>query len=130
MEKELDGFRVTAAKSRSPSRHDAPRSDLQSRRGFVKIDATVIGGGMIVHDQILPSLYHLQRLEVVGQIHVVAASSARLRNLVNERFAKAFPGQSFAATPDLSADPTQRDPDCYKRIVQSMQPHQLVIVAT
>ena len=25
------------------------------------VDVTIVGGGMITHDQILPSIYHLQR---------------------------------------------------------------------
>jgi hypothetical protein len=31
-------------------------------------EVLVVGGGMITNDQILPSLYQLQRLGVIGQI--------------------------------------------------------------
>ena len=34
----------------------------------MKPDVLIVGGGMITHDQILPSLYHLQRLGVIGEI--------------------------------------------------------------
>ncbi len=94
------------------------------------IDVTIVGGGMIVHDQILPSLYHLQRLGRVGAIRIVAASSARLRDLVNDRFAEAFPGQSFEAHPALNSDPDDRQPDRYKAVVAAMHPRQLVLIAT
>ena len=33
-------------------------------------EVLIVGGGMIVHDQILPSLYHLQRQGVVAEIAV------------------------------------------------------------
>ena len=36
---------------------------------------------MITHDQILPSLYHLQRQGVVGPIRICALNSAPLRAL-------------------------------------------------
>ena len=43
--------------------------------------AVVVGGGMITHDQILPSLYHLQRRGQIGPIQVCALNSAPLREL-------------------------------------------------
>jgi glycine/D-amino acid oxidase-like deaminating enzyme len=44
----------------------------------VSFRVTVIGGGMITHDQILPSLYQLQRL---GAISSIAVCSHRVRPL-------------------------------------------------
>jgi hypothetical protein len=35
-------------------------------------DAIVIGGGMITHDQLLPSLYQLRRLGAIANITVCA----------------------------------------------------------
>ena len=32
----------------------------------------VVGGGMITHDQLLPSLYHMQRQRRIGEIGVCA----------------------------------------------------------
>ena len=94
------------------------------------IDITIVGGGMIVHDQILPSLYHLQRTGVVGDIQAVATSSARMRDLINDRFANAFPGQSFTAYPDPSEDPSKRYNDLYKQVIPKMKPRQMVVIAT
>lgn len=56
----------------------------------------VIGGGMIAHDQILPSLYQLQRLEVIGAITVCARRTETLQRLgENPQIRRAFPGHSF-----------------------------------
>ncbi|MFW6059210.1 MAG: Gfo/Idh/MocA family protein [Phycisphaeraceae bacterium] len=94
------------------------------------IDVTSIGGGMIMHDQILPSLLHLQRIGEVGRIQVCATSSARIRDLYNERFEQAFPGHTFEAYPDRSEDPSKRFGDLYKEVIPKMAPRQLVVVAT
>jgi predicted dehydrogenase len=96
----------------------------------MSIDVCVVGGGMIVHDQILPSLYHLQRTGAIGQIDIAATSSARIRDLLNERFERAFPGQSFRANPPAGADPGERQPDLYKEVVAGLAPRNLVLVAT
>ena len=39
---------------------------------------TILGGGMIAHDQILPSFYQLRRLGLVEQIVVCARHAATL----------------------------------------------------
>jgi predicted dehydrogenase len=96
----------------------------------MSIDVCVVGGGMIVHDQILPSLYHLQRTGAIGQIDIAATSSARIRDLLNERFERAFPGQSFRAHPAAGADPGERQPGLYKEVVAGLAPRNLVLVAT
>ena len=60
----------------------------------------VAGGGMITADLILPSLYHLQRLERIGQISICARGSASLRALSEDpRIREAFPGGTFSAHP-------------------------------
>ncbi len=94
------------------------------------MQTTFIGGGMIVHDQLLPSLYHLQRIGAVGDIAVVEASAARLQHLVNDRYAAAFPGQSFTAHPALDSDPKQEDFQRYRSVISKMPPGNLAIVAT
>jgi D-galacturonate reductase len=94
------------------------------------IDTTIVGGGMIVHDQVLPTLYHLQRLGHVGRIAVVATQTARLRDLVSKRFRDAFPDQAFDAYPALSTPDGQRHPDLWRDVVADMPPRQLVVVAT
>jgi len=39
---------------------------------------TMIGGGMIAHDQILPSLYQLQRKGVIESIAISVTAAPRL----------------------------------------------------
>ena len=85
---------------------------------------------MIVYDQILPSLYHLQRLSQVGQISIAATSSARLKQLTGPRFADAFPGQSFQAHPALDRPESERHPELWKEVIPRLPRQSLVIVAT
>ena len=94
------------------------------------IHTTIVGGGMIVHDQILPSIYHLQRLGHVGDIHVVATRATRLLDLVNPRFEQAFPAQTFTPYPALDEPADTRYPDLWRDVISNMSPRQLVIVAT
>ena len=57
---------------------------------------TIVGGGMITQIQILPSIYQLQRLGVVGDIGVTALDAPPLKVLADDpALARAFPGQSF-----------------------------------
>ena len=57
---------------------------------------TILGGGMITHDQILPSFYQLQRLGLVDEITVCARHDQTLQALADSRLLQqAFPGQSF-----------------------------------
>ncbi len=60
------------------------------------MQVTIAGGGMIAHDQILPSFYHLQRLGLVDRITVCARHAGTLEALSGaENLRRAFPGQSF-----------------------------------
>ena len=62
----------------------------------------IIGGGMITQVQILPSIYHLQRLGIVSKISICALDSAPLKVLAEDAALKnAFPGQGFAAYPTV-----------------------------
>ena len=95
------------------------------------LEITMIGGGMIAHDQILPSLYHLQRLGLAGPIRIAARHSKMLRELAEApRFRDHFPGHSFEAHPPLTEDPHASHPDMYKRVIERMPKGQLVVVAT
>jgi predicted dehydrogenase len=95
-----------------------------------KLTVTMIGGGMIAQDQIIPSLYHLQRLGVVNDIAVVARRSATLRELAeNKGISAAFPGHSFHAYPSLAENPKRMFPDLASKVVRAMPPQHLVIVA-
>src|SRR5262245_6137851 len=96
----------------------------------MKLDVLMIGGGMIAHDQILPSLYQLQRRGQLGDITVVAQSAATIRALAeNETIQRAFPGHSFKAFPEYQQNPNARDPDRYKQLLRAMKPRQIAIVA-
>lgn len=65
----------------------------------MKFHVNVIGGGMIVHDQILPSLYQLRRQGRIGNITVCARRKETLDSLAgNERIRAAFPEQEFTPT--------------------------------
>ena len=94
------------------------------------MNVTIVGGGMITHDQLLPSLYHLQRLGVVGEITICALNSAPLRELAESKsLLCAFPGQSFKAEPALDSDPRESHPDRFRDILRAMPPRQLAVVA-
>jgi len=79
----------------------------------------MIGGGMIAHDQLLPSLYQLQRLGRIGEIEVCARRRETLEALAAApQLAKAFPGQKFAQ---------RLEP--YEEVIASLPPHSLVVMA-
>lgn len=94
------------------------------------IDITIVGGGMITYDLILPSVYHLQRTGYVNNIKVCALDSVPLRALKNSKeINEAFPGQTFDAFPSLNEPETKKFPELYKRVLQEMDQRQMVIVA-
>ncbi len=94
------------------------------------IQVLIVGGGMITHDQILPSIYHLQRLSKVGAIQICALNSAPLRALAEaKQLALAFPGQSFQAVPALSEPPERLFPNTFKELIAALPPRNLVVVA-
>jgi len=94
------------------------------------IDVTIVGGGMITNDLLLPAIYHLQRTGAVAAIKVCALNSPPLRALKeNETLAQAFPGQEFTAHPSLSEPPDRVYPDLYKKVIAEMPPRQAVVVA-
>ncbi len=95
-----------------------------------KIDVLCIGGGMIIHDQILPSLYHLQRLGWIGSLKICEMRSAPLRALAEEPlFAEAFPGQSFEPFPALDTPPEMVQPELYREVLARQPARQLVVVS-
>lgn len=94
-----------------------------------KLTVTLVGGGMIAQDQILPSLYQLQHEGVVGDLSVVSLQSRTLKALAeNETIRRAFPGHSFKPYPDPSQDPMAKNPDLYKEVIAAMPPRQLVVI--
>lgn len=93
-------------------------------------DVVVVGGGMITHDQILPSLYQLQLEQAVGEIHVVAQHGRTLRELAAaETICRAFPDSSFHAWPALDADPDAKHPLLYEEAFRQMTPGSVAIIA-
>jgi predicted dehydrogenase len=96
----------------------------------MSIEVAIVGGGMITHDQILPSLYHLQRSGHVGGIRICALNSAPLRALAEEAaFAEAFPGQTFQAYPPLDTPAEQTFPDLFREAIAALPPRNMVVVA-
>ncbi len=95
-----------------------------------KIDVTIIGGGMITNDLLLPSIYHLQRTGFVGEINVCALNNPPLKALKeNADIKEAFPEQDFTAYPSLEEKPDKNFPDLYKEVLTKMKPRQAVVVA-
>ncbi len=95
-----------------------------------KPEVVLVGGGMITHDQILPSLYHLQRTGQIGTIKVCALNSAPLRALAESiRLKEGFPGQSFEASPSLNEGPEAMHPDLYREVIAAMPKRNVVVVA-
>jgi predicted dehydrogenase len=93
------------------------------------MDITVIGSGMIVHDVLLPCVYHLQRLGEVGGIRVVSQRAESIRALAeNAVIREAFPGQTFEGFPRPGASATP-EPSLYKDVLAKAKPRQAVIVA-
>ena len=95
-----------------------------------KIDVTIVGGGMITNDLLLPSIYHLQRTGTVGRIDVCALNTPPLKDLKdNKEILEAFPGQDFTAHPSLDESPDKNFPALYKEVIAGMRPRQAVVIA-
>ena len=95
----------------------------------MKPEVLVIGAGMIVHDQLLPSLYQLQRLGRIAEITVCAQRAATVAELAAAPdLAEAFPGQSFRAFP-AGGDPGRPQPDLFRDLLGRMPPRNIVVVA-
>jgi D-galacturonate reductase len=79
----------------------------------------IVGAGMIVHDQILPSLYQMQRQGRIGTISICGSTPDSPRKLSEaETLRRAFPGQSFRAMPGP-----------YPDAIRELPPRQIVVVA-
>ncbi|MCM8825726.1 MAG: Gfo/Idh/MocA family oxidoreductase [Candidatus Omnitrophica bacterium] len=95
-----------------------------------RLDVTIVGGGMITNDLLLPSIYHLQRTKIVGEIKICALNSAPLKYLRdNQELKQAFPDQSFTPYPDFSEPDDKNYPELYKKVISEMKPRQVVVVA-
>jgi predicted dehydrogenase len=95
----------------------------------MKPQVLIVGGGMITHDQLLPSLYQMQRLGRIGEISICALRGRDLQPLIDAPdLAEAFPDQSFRAFPDGS-DPDRPQPDLFRELMARMPPRGIVVVA-
>lgn len=94
-------------------------------------EVIVIGGGMITEIQILPSLYHLQRTGLIGEISIVALNGAPIKKIAdNEGLKKAFPGHGFKSYPDFNkVDPNAMFPDLYKEVLAKAPARSIAVVA-
>lgn len=79
----------------------------------MSLHVACIGGGMIMHDQILPSLHHLRRLGIVGEIEVCARRASTLDALKD-------------ALPDMPFRP-RLEP--YAEVLPSVPKRQLAVIA-
>jgi len=94
------------------------------------LDVTIVGGGMITHDLILPTIYHLQRTGSVNNISVCALDSAPLKALKESKeILESFPGQDFTAYPSVDEPAANKYPNLFKEVIAKMKPRQVVIVA-
>jgi predicted dehydrogenase len=82
---------------------------------------------MITHDQILPSVLHMQRNGILGEIGVVAQHARTVRKLAEaEAIRTAFPGQSFRLWPESGDEP---QPELYRELIGESAPGDIVIAA-
>lgn len=87
----------------------------------MKPQVLVVGGGMITHDQILPSLLHLADIGVLSKIDVVASRAQTVKALRD-----AFPGRDFKTYPESGDEP---QPQLYKELIARLPPRNIVVVA-
>jgi len=87
----------------------------------------LVGAGMIAHDQILPSLYQLQRNGVIGEI-TVCADHGRFITALEQAPAitRAFPGQTVKRFP---ADDSGPYPGLFEEVIAKMPSRQIVVAA-
>jgi len=100
-------------------------------QSYEKPPVVLVGGGMITEIQILPSLYHLQRTGLIGDISICALNAAPLKKIAeNQSLAKAFPGRSFTPYPDFrKVDPDKLFPDLYREVFGRAPERSVVVVA-
>jgi D-galacturonate reductase len=87
----------------------------------------LLGGGMIAHDQVLPSLYQLQRTGRIGEISVCSSRHQTVRALADaEHIRRAFPGHSFRMFPGTPGEAPQ--PELFRERIAALPPRQIVFV--
>jgi len=93
---------------------------------------TIVGGGMIVRTQILPTLFHMQRTHRIGEIHICSQLPAHIAELRSSpTLARAFPGQGFIAHPDPDkVPPGSIHPELYRDVLKAAPRHSIAVIAT
>jgi D-galacturonate reductase len=84
-------------------------------------EVLIVGGGMITHDQILPSILHLQTIGVISKTAVVAQHTRTV-----EKLRAAFPRHAFDTYPESGGGP---QPELYRQLIAQMPPGNIVVVA-
>ena len=91
-----------------------------------KVDALVIGGGMICEDTVLPVLFQERRRGNVGKLQVVSLNSG-----IIERLRSIFPEEEFDGVPDPDKHPPDEDvPTGYKPLISGLGGHGIVYITT
>ena len=92
---------------------------------------TIIGGGMITRIQLLPTIYHLQREGVIGEMEICALNAGPLKELQNDTtLARGFPGQSFVPHPDpAKVDEEEKFPELFKELLAEVPRGSIVVIA-
>ncbi len=90
----------------------------------------IVGGGMITHDQLLPSIWHMRRQGLLGEVSICALTARPLKELMeSEVLRRAFPGQTFHAWPDPAGDLDAPQPELYRELIARLPPRNIVVVA-
>jgi len=94
---------------------------------MVRPQVLIVGGGMITHDQLLPSLYYMQRQERIAEIAVCGLRHRTVRHLAEApALRRSFPGQSFRLYPESDGPP---QPELFREVIAALPPRQVVVVA-
>jgi D-galacturonate reductase len=90
-------------------------------------DVLIVGGGMITHDQLLPSVWQMQRNNGVGRVEVCASRHSTLAALAgSSTIQEAFPDRSFEWWPAKDGPP---QPELYREAIASLPPGNIVMAA-
>jgi predicted dehydrogenase len=91
------------------------------------MNVLIVGGGMIVHDQILPSFLQLQREQVVERITIVSQRASTVQRLsAAPIWPQAFPDGRFDTFPKHGNEP---QPELYKELLAKAEPGGLAVIA-
>jgi len=86
---------------------------------------------MITRIQLLPTVYHLQRQGLVGEIHICALNAEPIKEMqADSTLARSFPGQDFVPYPDpAKVDPQEKFFDLYKEVLAAAPRGSVAVIA-